>query len=83
MTLQVFGSPFLRPKNTPNSTQIKLWEVQWNQLNDSVQVIQKKAGTENHWGKTGGKIQKRSEWWVDLGALQWRGAVLQFSEVKT
>ena len=32
-------------ENPSISTRIKLLEVQWNQLNDSVQVIQKKAGT--------------------------------------
>ena len=70
MILQVSGSPFLRPKKTPNSTRIKLWEVQWNQLNDSVQVIQKKAGTGKNGGKTGGKNPRDSKWWVDLGVLQ-------------
>lgn len=56
---------------------MKLWEVQWNQLNDSVQVIQKKAGTgQNHGAKTWGKMPKKSEWWVDLGVLQWMGAVI-------
>ena len=45
----------------------KLSEVQWNQLNDSVQVIQKKAGTG---GKKSRKIPKGRT--LEWRFFQWR-----------